>query len=77
MQYYSPKAYNLLRKALTLTAEISLKFWCITSDGTSSNVATFKLLGCVFGLTYESMMTKFKHPTLGYDVFVMLDPCPC
>ena len=21
------------------------------------------------------MITKFKHPTLGYDVFVMLDPC--
>ncbi len=66
---------ELVRKALTLTAEIGLKVWCITSDGTSSNVATFKLLGCVFGLTYESMITKFKHPTLGYDVFVMLDPC--
>ncbi len=21
------------------------------------------------------MITKFKHPTLGYDVFAMLDPC--
>jgi hypothetical protein len=66
---------ELVRKALVLTAEIGLKVWCITSDGTSSNVATFKLLGCIFGLTYKSMITKFKHPTLGYDVFVMLDPC--
>ena len=32
-------------KALTLTSEAGLKVWCITSDGTSANVATFKLLG--------------------------------
>ncbi|CAB3997104.1 DNA transposase THAP9 [Paramuricea clavata] len=66
---------QLLRKALIKTAEIVLKVWCLTSDGTSSNVATFKLLGCIFRLAYKSMVTKFKHPTLDYDVFVMLDPC--
>ena len=66
---------QLLLKALVKTAEIGLKVWCLTSDGTSSNIATFKLLGCIFGLTYESIITKFKHPTLSYDVFVMLDPC--
>lgn len=66
---------QLIRKALILSGEIGLRVWCITSDGTSPNIATFKLLGCVFGFSYTSMITKFKHPSLGYDVFAILDPC--
>ncbi len=67
---------QLVRQALIKTAKIGLKVWCITSDGTTSNIATFKLLGCILHrLTYQSMITKFPHPTLGSDVFIMLDPC--
>ena len=42
---------ELLLKALVTTAESGLKVWCLTSDGASSNIATFKLLGRIFGLT--------------------------
>ena len=66
---------QLLLKALVLTAEIGLKVWCLTSDGTSSNLSTFRLLGCLLGLTYESITAKFKHSTLNHDVFCILDPC--
>ena len=66
---------QLLLKALVLTTEIGLKVWCLTSDGTSSNLSTFRLLGCLLSLTYESITAKFKHPTLDHDVFCVLDPC--
>ena len=52
-----------------------LKAWCVTSDGTTTNIDTFTKLGCSFGHTYDTILTKFKHPVTGEDVFVILDAC--
>ena len=66
---------QLVRMALEKAAEAGLRIWSITADGTSVNISTFVQLGCTFGTTYESMVTKFKHPTQDYYVYVVLDPC--
>ena len=66
---------QLLITALEMAAESGLRVWSITADGTSVNLSTFSLLGCKFGTTYKDMVTKFKHPTEDYHVYVILDPC--
>ena len=66
---------QLVKLAVTKTAEAGLRVWSVTADGTSVNLSTFRQLGCTFGTTYETMITKFKHPTQDYFVHVILDPC--
>ena len=66
---------QLIKMALIKAAEVGLKVWSITADGTSVNMNTFEQLGCKFGSTYESFKTNFPHPTTGEDVFVIADPC--
>jgi hypothetical protein len=57
-----------------LTAEADLKVWSVTADGTAVNLVTFDLLGCKFVEKYDDMVTSFKHPTTGEEVFAILDP---
>jgi hypothetical protein len=66
---------SLINTALTKASAAGLKVWCVTSDGTSTNISTYKILGCTFGDSYDSISTKFKHPVTGEDVFVILDAC--
>lgn len=66
---------SLINITLAKASAAGLKVWCITSDGTSANISTFKKLGCRFGNTYDSISSKFQHPVTGEDVFVILDPC--
>ena len=66
---------KLVSKALELAAEAGLKIWSVTADGTAVNLATFELLGCKFVTNYDDMVTSFKHPTTGEEVFAILDPC--
>ena len=66
---------SLINTALTKASAAGLKVWCVTSDGTTTNISTFKALGCHFGHTYDSISTAFKHPVTGEDVFVVLDAC--
>ena len=61
--------------ALVKASSASLKVWCVTSDGTTANITTFRKLGCRFGYSYNTISTKFKHLVTGEDVFVILDPC--
>ena len=65
----------LINIALAKASSAGLKVWCVTSDGTTTNINTFKKLGCSFGHTYDTILTKFKHPETGEDVFVILDAC--
>ena len=58
-----------------MAAESGLRVWSVTTDGTTVNLSTFRLLGCKFETTYQGMSTKFKHPTQDYYVFIILDPC--
>ncbi|CAB4038383.1 THAP domain-containing 9, partial, partial [Paramuricea clavata] len=66
---------QLVRMALEKAADAGLRVWSITAHGTSVNVSTFTQLGCIFGTTYDSMVTMFKHPSRNYNVYVILDPC--
>ena len=66
---------QLVRMALEKAADAGLSVWSITADGTSVNISTFTQLGCIFGTTYDSMVTVFKHPSRNYNVYVILDPC--
>ena len=54
---------QLIRMALVKAADAGLRVWTITADGTSVNISTFRQLGCIFGSTYTSTTTKFKHPS--------------
>lgn len=66
---------QLVRIALQMAAETGLRVWSITTDGTSVNISTFRELGCNFTTSFDSMVTKFKHPSEDYYVYVILDPC--
>ena len=66
---------ELINMALVKASSAGLKVWCVTSDGTTANITTFRKLGCRFGYSYNTISTKFKHPVTGEDVFVILDPC--
>ena len=66
---------TLINAALTKASAVGLKVWCVTSDGTTRNIATCKALGCQFGTTYDSIKSKFQHPVTGEHVFVILDAC--
>jgi hypothetical protein len=66
---------QLVRMALEKAADAGLRVWSITADGTSVNISTFTQVDCIFGTTYDSMVTMFKHPSRNYNVYVILDPC--
>lgn len=66
---------TLARTALMLAADAGLRVWSITTDGTTVNIGMFKQLGCNFTTSYDSMITKFKHPNQEYYVYAILDPC--
>ena len=66
---------SLINMALIMASNAGLKVWCVTCDGTTTNISTFKQLGCSFGQSYDSIVTKFQHPSTGDDVFAILDAC--
>ena len=65
----------LVKAALTMAHQYGLKIWCITCDGTATNLAVFEILRCSFGTTYDTIIIKFPHPSTGNDVFANLDAC--
>ena len=60
--------------ALVKAADAGLRGWTMTANGTSVKISTFCQLGCIFGTTYTSTTTKFKHLSQDYYVYVILDP---
>ena len=55
---------SLLKNCLSLATVHGLRVWSVTCDGTSTNLTMLKSLGCKFTNSFETMVTKFKHPTL-------------
>lgn len=47
----------------------------ITTDGTAVNITMFRKFGCSFKISYNKIITKFKHPTQNYYLYAILDPC--
>ncbi len=70
---------QLVRIALKMAAEAGLRVWSVTTDGASvnisMNISMFCELGCNFTTSFNSIVTKFKHPTANYYVCAILDPC--
>ena len=66
---------SLVKKSLEKAAEVGLKVWSVTADGTAANLKTFEILGFNFCGTYNDMKKTFTHPTTGEEVYVILDPC--
>ena len=66
---------ELANMALSLAAEAGLRVWSITTDGTAVNLTMFRQLGCTFTTSYNTIITKFKHPTQKYYIYAILDPC--
>ena len=58
-----------------MAADHGLRVWSVTSDGTSTNLIMLKSLGCKFTNSFETVLTKFKHPTMDYFVYCTLDAC--
>ena len=54
---------RLVSIALAKTADAGLSVRCVTCDGTTANLSTFEKLGCSFGHDYNSIKSKFRHPT--------------
>ncbi len=65
---------QLVQAALVMAPEARLRVWSVTADGTAVNFSMFSELGCKFSTTYESMITKFRHPTENYFIYAILDP---
>ena len=66
---------ELVKIALTMAAEAGVRIWVMTADGTKVNIGMFKELGSEFGTSYNSFVTKFKHPSEEYFVHAIFDPC--
>ena len=66
---------SLIRSALSLLADHGFQVWSVTCDGTSSNLDTFRLLGCKFVPNYDNIKVSFPHPTRNRQVYAILDPC--
>ena len=66
---------SLLKNCLSLVADHGLRVWSVTCDGTSTHLIMLKSLGCKFTNSFETMVTKFKHPTMGCYVCCTLDAC--
>lgn len=64
---------ELIKTALTLTAEKGLRIASVTCDGCPANISTLKMLGA--NLSMESLDPSFPHPTLPKRVFATLDIC--
>ena len=50
---------SLIRSALSLLADHGFQVWSVTCDGTSSNLDTFRLLGCKFVPNYDNIKVSF------------------
>jgi len=67
---------ELINTALILTAEVGIRVRSLTCDGENTNCAALKELGCtIFVHKFENLKNEFPHPTLQYNVRVLLDPC--
>ena len=66
---------SLIRSALSLLAYHGFQVWSVACDCTSSNLDTFRLLGCTFAPKYDNIKASFPHPKGDHQVYAILDPC--
>lgn len=67
---------ELIKTALCLTAQVGIRVRSITCDGESTNCGALQNLGCaIFVERYHDIKNAFLHPSLNYEVRVILDSC--
>ena len=66
---------SLVKQCIKTASDNGLRIRSVTCDGTNTNFKTLKLLGCVFGATYDSFVTTFKHPSRDYVLYGIPDAC--
>lgn len=67
---------ELIKTALTLTAQIKLKIISVTCDGEAVNTSALNILGCnIFPDNLEEIINFFIHPTENYNIYIILDAC--
>ena len=66
---------SLLKNCFSLAPDHGLRVWSVTFDGTSTNLTMLKSLGWKFANSFETMVKKFKHPTMDYYVYCTLGAC--
>lgn len=65
---------ELIKTALTLTAQIKLKIISVTWDGEAVNTSALNILGCnIFPDNLEEIINFFIHPTENYNIYIILD----
>ena len=64
-----------LKNCLSLAADHGLRVWSVACDVTSTNLTMLKSLGCKFANSFETMVRKFKQPTMDYYVYCTLAVC--
>lgn len=67
---------QLIKSALTMASEASIRVRGVTCDGTQANLQTMTQLGCsIFTNCYESIRCYFRHPSEDYNVYFFPDAC--
>jgi hypothetical protein len=67
---------ELIKTALTLTAQSGLKVRAIICDGDSVNCNALQILGTnIFVEDYRNIKNFFQHDIMKHKVRVLLDPC--
>ena len=66
---------SLIKTCLSLAADLNLRVWSVTCDGTASNINTLEAIGCNFTKNYDTVVVKFKHPKRDHFIYATLDSC--
>lgn len=66
---------ELIKSALVVSHNVGLKVWGITCDGTYTNFASMKILGCQFDKkdSYNDIKCWIDHPVSKEKVFYVPD----
>lgn len=67
---------ELIKTALTLTAQAKLRITSVTCDAETVNINALNILGCnIFANNQEEIVNYFMHPTENYKIYIILDAC--
>lgn len=65
---------NVTRTIPTSLHDAGVKIIAFTFDGTATNIATANALSCSIRGSSVPLITSFKHPVSGHEVYVLMDP---
>ncbi|GLV43869.1 hypothetical protein CBL_11551 [Carabus blaptoides fortunei] len=67
---------TLVLNCIKLANDAGVKVVALTFDGTTTNLATVRSLGCELDANRpNTLKTHFQHPDISGNIYVILDPC--